>query len=72
MKLYMNGICRNTESQVLIGELKRAGYVEIKEPVEIPAPEVEQELPPEKAVEPEKVMEPDKKTKKVVKDVSIK
>jgi hypothetical protein len=44
-----------------------AGYERIEEPVEIPAPEVEQELPPEKAAEPVKVVEPDKKAKKVVK-----
>jgi hypothetical protein len=45
----------------------RAGYKKIVEPVEIPAPEVEQELPPEKAAEPVKVAEPVKKVKKVVK-----
>jgi len=39
MKLYMNGIYRNTESNVLIAELLRAGYVEVKEE----APEAESE-----------------------------
>jgi hypothetical protein len=45
----------------------RAGYRKIVEPVAIPAPEVRQELPPEKATEPEQVAEPVKKVKKVVK-----
>jgi hypothetical protein len=40
MKLYMNGIFRNTESVVLIAELERAGYVKVEEPVEIPASEI--------------------------------
>ena len=44
-----------------------AGYKKIKEPVEIPAPEVKQELPPEKAAKPVKVVAPVKKAKKVVK-----
>lgn len=47
-----------------------AGYKKIEEPVEIPAPEVRQELSPEKAAEPEKVAEPVKKAKKVVKNGS--
>jgi hypothetical protein len=45
----------------------RHGYKKIEEPVAVPAPEVEQELPPEKAAKPEKVAEPVKKVKKVVK-----
>jgi len=36
MKLYKDGIFRNTVSPTLIAELKRAGYVEVKEPVEMP------------------------------------
>ena len=46
----MNGIVRNTQSPVLIAELQKAGYVEMKEPVEISAPEVE----PEKVEKPAK------------------
>lgn len=42
----------------------------IVEPVEIPAPEIEQELPLKKAAKPEQVVEPVKKVKKVVKDVT--
>jgi hypothetical protein len=45
----------------------RAGYVKINEPVEIPAPEFDQESSPEKAAKPDEVMEPVKKVKKVVK-----
>lgn len=37
MKLYKDGIFRNTVSPTLIAELKRAGYAEVKEPVEMPA-----------------------------------
>lgn len=42
MKLYMNGIYRNTTSAVLIAELKSAGYQEVPEE---PAPEVGSEQP---------------------------
>jgi hypothetical protein len=45
----------------------RAGYRKIVEPVEIPAPEARQELPPEKAASPVEMAESVKKVKKVVK-----
>ena len=31
MKLYKDGITRNTESPIIIADLKKAGYVEVKE-----------------------------------------
>ena len=61
MKLYMNGIYRNTESNVLIAELLRAGYVEVKEDETKAEPEkAADELTPV-AVSPELV--PSKKGK---------
>jgi hypothetical protein len=41
MKLYLDGITRNTISPVLIAELKKAGYVEVKEE-EKPAEEIKE------------------------------
>lgn len=51
MRLYQDGITRVTVNQKIISELKKAGYAEVKEPVEIPAhePELDPELEPEKA-----------------------
>ena len=31
MKLYKDGITRNTENQNIISDLKKAGYVEVRE-----------------------------------------
>jgi hypothetical protein len=66
MKLTNGGITINV-GKADVDFYLRAGYKNIIEPVEIPAPEVEQELPPEKAAEPFEVAEPVKKAKKVVK-----
>ena len=41
MKLYLDGITRNTESPKIIAELKKAGYVEVKEAVPEDQPKTE-------------------------------
>lgn len=51
MKLFLDGITRNTENPNIISALKKAGYAEVKEPVETPAhkSKPEPELEPEEA-----------------------
>ena len=66
MKLTNGGIVINV-GKADVDFYLRHGFRKIEEPVEIPAPEVEQELPPEKAAKPVKVAEPVEKDKKVVK-----
>jgi hypothetical protein len=66
MKLTNGGITINVGKEDLDFYL-RAGYKKIVEPVEIPAPEARQELPPEKAASPVEMAESVKKVKKVVK-----
>ena len=41
MKLYMDGITRNTVNPKVIADLKKAGYVEVADPVEEKPAEVE-------------------------------
>jgi len=50
MKLYLNGITRNTDNPALITELKRAGYKEviITLPADKPAEVTEDKSPVEK------------------------
>ena len=43
MRLYLDGITRNTDNPRIIADLKKAGYVEVEEPEEIQAAETTNE-----------------------------